>query len=323
MHQRMEPFSIENTSSRRVSGLQRRPSTAVDSQQHADTLPGGLRTTLEQIAGFDLSSVRVHHNSPVAAQFHALASTQGNNIYLGPGQDGLLAHEAWHVVQQRQQRVPATGHLGSHSINADSRLEAEADEMAQQLANPLAEATVPADADEARSSVSPLTSTASNQPVQFRKAQSRNQNPRTFVLPQAARDHIFTNQNDGVGFHSIARNRNNLLPHVAQTDQHNRHTEPYRANHLGNNNNVVAEGKSMFPDQWTEVDVVNTVQRALTSSTIPVAEQVRINQQGTTEPNNRPLPPIVGGRVRGRANGIRVEGIVANGGILQTAYPLV
>ncbi|MEL6127089.1 MAG: DUF4157 domain-containing protein, partial [Pseudomonadota bacterium] len=37
-----------------------------------------------------------------------MAYAQGSNIHLGPGQDQHLPHEAWHVVQQRQGRVPTT-----------------------------------------------------------------------------------------------------------------------------------------------------------------------------------------------------------------------
>jgi hypothetical protein len=49
--------------------------------------------------------VRVHQaaKKPEALQAHAYA--QGNKIHLGPGQDKHLAHESWHVVQQKQGRA--------------------------------------------------------------------------------------------------------------------------------------------------------------------------------------------------------------------------
>jgi hypothetical protein len=53
----------------------------------------------------DVSHVRVHFNSPVVAQHNALAYAQGADIHLAPGQGHRLAHEAWHIVQQRQGRV--------------------------------------------------------------------------------------------------------------------------------------------------------------------------------------------------------------------------
>ena len=37
----------------------------------------------------------------------ARAYTQGSEIYMAPGQERHLAHEAWHVVQQKQGRVQA------------------------------------------------------------------------------------------------------------------------------------------------------------------------------------------------------------------------
>jgi hypothetical protein len=36
-----------------------------------------------------------------AAKFGAMAYTQGNHIFLEPGQKSHLAHEAWHVAQQK------------------------------------------------------------------------------------------------------------------------------------------------------------------------------------------------------------------------------
>jgi hypothetical protein len=74
----------------------------------------------------------------------------------------------------------------------------------------------------------------------------------------------------------------------------------------------------MFLDGWDERKVVDTVESALTNTEIPKREKIRINQQGTTEVNNTTLPP----NLKGRANGIRVEGIIS-GGVLQTVYPLV
>lgn len=44
-----------------------------------------------------------------------------------PGQEAHLAHEAWHVVQQRQGRVHATRTEAGVSLNEDTGLEREAD----------------------------------------------------------------------------------------------------------------------------------------------------------------------------------------------------
>ena len=95
-------------------------------------LPGDLSTGIAALSGMDVSDVRVHRNSskPAAVQAHAYA--QGNDIHLGPGQDRHLAHEAWHVVQQRQGRVAPTTTLPTgQALNDDAGLEREADTMGQ------------------------------------------------------------------------------------------------------------------------------------------------------------------------------------------------
>ena len=68
------------------------------------------RTTNFKHTGLELTDpskfdVRVHQaaNKPAALQAHAYA--QGNKIHLAPGQDKHLAHESWHVAQQKQGRV--------------------------------------------------------------------------------------------------------------------------------------------------------------------------------------------------------------------------
>jgi hypothetical protein len=78
-------------------------------------VPESLRTGVEDLSGADLSSVRVHYNSPLAGQQNAIDYARGNDdIHLGPGQQRNLPHELWHVVQQRQGRVSPTdrSHIG-------------------------------------------------------------------------------------------------------------------------------------------------------------------------------------------------------------------
>jgi hypothetical protein len=77
-----------------------------------------------------MDDVRVRFNSPAPARYQALAHTQGTNIHLGAGQERHLAHEAWHVVQQKQGRVRATKQLKRGvAVNEDAGLEHEADVM--------------------------------------------------------------------------------------------------------------------------------------------------------------------------------------------------
>ena len=92
-------------------------------------MPDPLKAGLESLSGMDMSGVRVHRNSDKPAQLDALAYAQGDDIHLGPGQEQHLAHEAWHVVQQRQGRVQQTMQLAGVGVNDDVGLEREADAM--------------------------------------------------------------------------------------------------------------------------------------------------------------------------------------------------
>jgi len=53
----------------------------------------------------------------------------GSDIFVAPGQEKHLAHEAWHVVQQKQGRVRPTVERDGIAIKADETLEKEADVM--------------------------------------------------------------------------------------------------------------------------------------------------------------------------------------------------
>jgi hypothetical protein len=92
-------------------------------------MPDGLKAGVESLSGMDLSDVRVHANSTKPAKLGALAYTQGDEIHVAPGQETHLAHEAWHVVQQRQGRVKPTLQVGGVDVNDDAGLESEADAM--------------------------------------------------------------------------------------------------------------------------------------------------------------------------------------------------
>ena len=92
-------------------------------------LPNQLRSGIESLSGMDMSGVNVHHNSSKPAQLNALAYAQGNDIHLASGQEKHLPHEAWHVVQQRQGRVPVTTQMAGTPVNDNPTLEREADVM--------------------------------------------------------------------------------------------------------------------------------------------------------------------------------------------------
>lgn len=114
-------------------------------------LPDTLKHNTEQLGGVSLDDVRVHYGSDQPAQIDAAAYTQGSQIHVGPGQEQHLAHEAWHVVQQKQGRVQPTGEIGGQALNNDRGLEQEADQMGAQAATaaPSAAAAPPSQASAA------------------------------------------------------------------------------------------------------------------------------------------------------------------------------
>lgn len=95
------------------------------------SLPKDLKTNIETMSNQSLDDVKVHFNSSKPAQLNALAYAQGTDIFVGPGQEKHLPHEAWHVVQQKQGRVQATSQMQDMSVNDDPFLEKEADEMGE------------------------------------------------------------------------------------------------------------------------------------------------------------------------------------------------
>jgi len=88
-----------------------------------------LKTGVESLTGIDMSDVRIHRHSNEPTRVNALAYAQGSDIHVAPGQEKHLPHEAWHVVQQRQGRVPHASHANTVHIHDDERLEQEADAM--------------------------------------------------------------------------------------------------------------------------------------------------------------------------------------------------
>jgi hypothetical protein len=103
-------------------------------------LPATLARSIERLSGQSMDDVRVHADSARPARLGAEAYTQGSDVYLGPGKQEHLAHEAWHVAQQKQGRVRPELALGGMAVNADEALEREADVMARRLPAPEAPA---------------------------------------------------------------------------------------------------------------------------------------------------------------------------------------
>lgn len=101
----------------------------VDRPPNRTGLPDHVKAGIESLSGMDLSDVKVHANSAKPAELDALAYAQGSEIHVAPGQEQHLAHEAWHVVQQRQGRVKPTLEVKGEPINHNVALEREADVM--------------------------------------------------------------------------------------------------------------------------------------------------------------------------------------------------
>lgn len=94
---------------------------------NATGIPLQMKKQIEAMSGLPLDDVRVHYNSDRPAQFQALAYTQGNQVYVGPGQEKHLSHELGHVVQQKRGMVRPTTHINGLTVNDDPALEREAD----------------------------------------------------------------------------------------------------------------------------------------------------------------------------------------------------
>jgi hypothetical protein len=102
----------------------------VQKKENNTGLPDNLKSGVESLSGISMNDVKVHPNSDQPAQLQAHAFAQGTDIHVAPGQEKHLAHESWHVVQQKQGRVkPTTQMKGQIPVNDDMGLEHEADVM--------------------------------------------------------------------------------------------------------------------------------------------------------------------------------------------------
>jgi len=103
---------------------------SIQRQENNTGLPDHIKTGVESLSGESLDDVKVHYNSVKPGQLQANAYTEGSEIHVGPGQEGSLSHEAWHVTQQKQGRVsPSIQMKGKFDVNLDRGLEREADVM--------------------------------------------------------------------------------------------------------------------------------------------------------------------------------------------------
>ncbi|MCD6067650.1 MAG: hypothetical protein K0S33_2476 [Bacteroidetes bacterium] len=107
----------------------------IQTQANNTGLPDNLKSGIENLSGYSMDDVKVHYNSGKPAQLRAHAYAQGSDIHIAQGQEQHLAHEAWHVVQQKQGRVKPTLQMKGGPVNDDSQLEKEADLMGLRALN--------------------------------------------------------------------------------------------------------------------------------------------------------------------------------------------
>lgn len=149
MHDRLRAADQSQLQETRPAGISAASQTSYPlqrksaSQQNATGIPDGLKATMEQTFGADLSAVQLKTNSSFPAKVGAVATARGNQIDIAPGHynpasvsgRALIGHEAWHTVQQARGQVKPTMQMKSgHTINADAHLEAEADAMGARVA---------------------------------------------------------------------------------------------------------------------------------------------------------------------------------------------
>ena len=98
-----------------------------ESKPNLTGIPDVTKKKFESASGLSFDDVRIHYNSDKPAQLQALAYTQGNQVYIGPGQEKHLGHELGHVIQQKQGRVKPTTSINGMLINDEPLLEKEAE----------------------------------------------------------------------------------------------------------------------------------------------------------------------------------------------------
>jgi hypothetical protein len=134
-HRRLRELADGSPQVRQSARLQRAVDRATGGSARAAGMPAELKRGVEGLSGQSMGDVTVYYDSPRPARLHAHAYTQGTDIHVGPGQERYLAHEAWHVVQQKQGRVAPTLRSPAGPMNTDTALEREADTMGARAAS--------------------------------------------------------------------------------------------------------------------------------------------------------------------------------------------
>ena len=105
-------------------------------KEYSTGLPPTLKHNAERLSGHSMEDVTVHYNSDKPNEVDALAYSQNENIFLGPGQEDKLNHEIGHVMKYKTSPVKPTTRFNGQLGNDDPALEREADELGAKLGNP-------------------------------------------------------------------------------------------------------------------------------------------------------------------------------------------
>jgi hypothetical protein len=167
-------------------------------------IPDVTKQRFENLSGLSFDDVRVHYNSSKPAQLQAPAYTQGNQVYVAPGQEMHLRHELGHVVQQKQGRVSPTTHINGIAINDDATLEREAIVLSGDTANLTTDSQ-----GKTTENKDDQTTFAFGSPVQM--MMNRGYQPQTIFYPNAPGGPLVCS--DDVGYHSwMSLNGNDAIP---------------------------------------------------------------------------------------------------------------
>jgi hypothetical protein len=232
-------------------------------------LPSDLAAGVEALSGMDVSDVRVHYNSSRPATLQAHAYAKGSDIHLAPGQEKHLPHEAWHVVQQRQGRVRPTMDLDGTPVNDDPALEAEADSMGGRAL-----------------SAQPASDVRQREAIGGPVAQLRGGNGQRGGGQRGGGQR-------GGGQQQAAFLSDTQRTHILVGD-HNGGGHKFGA----------GKGKSEFPQDWKNRDIVNAVKETANKGAL-----VR------TDDNGRQIRQKT-------VNGVTVKVVVTRDGAIITGYPL-
>jgi hypothetical protein len=87
-----------------------------------------MKEHFENLSNFSFDDVRMHYNSDKPAQLNALAYTQGNKMFVEPGEKKYLGY----LAQQKQDQVESTMRMQWVSVNCDVSFEKEANMMGKE-----------------------------------------------------------------------------------------------------------------------------------------------------------------------------------------------